>query len=269
MPKTRRERFTSFARDVAVDHAATLALAILGFAAGIFGIATGAMMGAMIDAVRGNRSVRKALLALLGDPGAPAPRNEPVRGIARGALLSASWMAKRGVTPDEALPELETAIGLADACGKAFLSYLSILAREGSVPGDPASFASAFAADASPRARHFLASAVYAVIRTGGSTLDLRSEAEAGALLRASGVGDDEVIEARAASFPGYDDPWIVLDLPRGASVPLVRSAFRAASKRFHPDGPAPDPARFIAAKKAMDAIVGSKAPHEPGQGRG
>ncbi|MBN1241953.1 MAG: DnaJ domain-containing protein [Spirochaetales bacterium] len=55
---------------------------------------------------------------------------------------------------------------------------------------------------------------------------------------------------------PGKDEAAALLGVPADAPARIVKQAFRAISKSSHPDGPTPDPERFMAARKAYETLV-------------
>jgi len=56
------------------------------------------------------------------------------------------------------------------------------------------------------------------------------------------------------------DSPYLVLGVHPEAMDVVVKGAFRALAREFHPDtGTKPDPARFQAAKEAYDKIIAER----------
>jgi hypothetical protein len=52
------------------------------------------------------------------------------------------------------------------------------------------------------------------------------------------------------------ENPYVVLGVPEGASQAVIKDAYRAAAKRFHPDSSdTPDAARFDAVTQAFDLL--------------
>jgi hypothetical protein len=58
-------------------------------------------------------------------------------------------------------------------------------------------------------------------------------------------------------------EPYGVLGLPRGSSLPAVRQAHRQLVRRLHPDAPAPAPERFRQVQAAYEALGGRGGRHE------
>lgn len=50
-------------------------------------------------------------------------------------------------------------------------------------------------------------------------------------------------------------DPYRVLGVLRGASVPQIKAAHRQLAKRFHPDGESADESRFLAVQEAYQLL--------------
>ncbi len=61
---------------------------------------------------------------------------------------------------------------------------------------------------------------------------------------------------ARDATAPERDESAALLGVPVDAPASAIKRAFRAISKESHPDGPTPDPERFMAARKAYETLL-------------
>ena len=63
---------------------------------------------------------------------------------------------------------------------------------------------------------------------------------------------------SRDAKVRERDASAAMLGVPVDAPPSAIKRAFRAISKESHPDGPTPDPERFMAARKAYETLLSS-----------
>lgn len=54
----------------------------------------------------------------------------------------------------------------------------------------------------------------------------------------------------------GSPDPYRTLGVPRGATLRQIKVAHRALAKRYHPDAPTADPAKFLLAQEAYQLLA-------------
>ncbi|HVM29882.1 MAG TPA: J domain-containing protein [Candidatus Limnocylindrales bacterium] len=56
--------------------------------------------------------------------------------------------------------------------------------------------------------------------------------------------------------MPRLSDPYRTLGVPRDATLPQIKAAHRALAKRYHPDAPTADQARFLSVQEAYQLLV-------------
>jgi hypothetical protein len=234
-------------------RACALAGALAGLLAGWFGLAAGLIIGFMLDVARLEARTRRLLSAYLGRPDAAEP-SAPLPGFAAAACL-----ALRGEWPG--IADLESKRALWGRLSAAALPPGARARREAERVADVASrcagadlpgLARLLATTDAPRARRLLADWAFAAAALGRGRLDAGTELKLRAALGDCGVGAQEMLAARLASFPGERDPWTVLGLAPGASRADAKRAYRRLSRLFHPDAsPDEDGERFRELREA------------------
>jgi hypothetical protein len=222
-------------------HVGAIAGAIVGILAGWFGLATGLIIGVMLDTARLEARARRLLSAFFERPeagsGAPA-----LTGVPPG-WAAAACLALRGDWP--LMPGLESRRALWARLSAAALPQTGRSRREAERVADVAArcvkpdlpkLARLLATADAPRARKLLADWAFAAAALGRGRLDPGLELRLRAVLGDCGVGAEDILAARLAFFPGERDPWTVLGLAPGASRAELKSAFRRLSRAFHPD---------------------------------
>ncbi|MEI6386130.1 MAG: J domain-containing protein [Spirochaetota bacterium] len=243
----------------------TLAGMALGLVSDLFGLAVGALIGFMLDGLR----AQWKQLRFLSDPRARSPLAE-VPGLALALAL--------GTLRSAALPALlrkRILLSAADAalgsCNRAspwthearpgeLLDLLAVELIERS-PTIAAGLQTRMAREASAEARSALASAAWAIEAEEKGSLTWEREEELRSWLVAAGCSEDETSAACSRSFPGWESPWSTLGLTHGATQEEIRHAFRAVSKRLHPDtGGGPDTETgFMRARAAYEELGGGR----------
>lgn len=93
---------------------------------------------------------------------------------------------------------------------------------------------------------------------------------------RAINIFGEELAKKAADFFAGPEEPelppnnpYVILGIHPDAMDVVVRAAYRALAKEYHPDtGSKPDPAKFQAATEAYNAIIAErKAPEAASKG--
>jgi len=215
---------------------------LIGLAGGLFGVVTGAIVGHMTDILLRQGRADRALVRYLENPG-PHDIEECAPGAAsfcalatllaleskerrrRGGLLGVESIGTAALAAETAaavfglsrefLPALESysrvAASMAPRLNRDLLAE-SLAARRAKA-GDGAA----------------LAAALSSLARGAGAEELAR---EAAAILDPAGAARSAALR----SLPREDDPWRILDLPKGASIDQVKASFRALAVRFHPD---------------------------------
>jgi DnaJ-domain-containing protein 1 len=268
-------RVAARAREFAKPRACAIGGAILGLAADWYGALAGLLIGTMLDEARAEAAARAAIAAFLRDPGLPFPP-EPAAGLSAAAALALGWPwpGEEAAGKDEALLwrlAEKNATG-ADAGRTSALrgrrrdlERILDMARRGARDAMPA-LARALATRGSAEARLLLADFAYARAARAGAGLEPDAEESIRAALADCGLAAAELSAARERAFPGYRDPWAVLGLARGASLREAKRAYRALSRKCHPDLRAGSEAAFREIHEAYEAIRAREAdpPREP-----
>jgi hypothetical protein len=226
-------------------HACAIAGVLAGLLAGWFGAAAGLVIGFMLDTARLESRTRRRICAFLVRPDGASPRGagttefpEAMPGYAAAVCL-ALWGDWPGLSDREARRALW------DRLSAAALPPRTRARREAERIADAAArcagadlpgLARRLATSDAPRARRLLADWAFAAAALGRGRLDAETELELRAGLGDCGVGAEDMLAARLASFPGERDPWTVLGLAPGAARADVKRAYRRLSRLFHPD---------------------------------
>jgi hypothetical protein len=205
----------------------------------------------MVDSARAER----LLHAYLRKPAGPRP-SEPLPGLTAAAVLAllSAWpgaaelrLAQEGGRRGwEARVEelLRTAAG-SIAAGRASTTKLpgtfrvprrlldaAASAEDADLPG----LARDLACRGGEEARLLLALFAYGLQRDRGPVLGHAADEGIRLLLADAGCGHEDIAEARSGFFPGYRDPYALLDLEPGADAEALRHAWRLKSLAVHPD---------------------------------
>ena len=229
--------------------------ALLGCAAGWYGAAAGFLLGVMVDSARRDRR----LLRHFRDPGTVAlegslPGMADVAALAflpswpgpSGAeerrqllLVSAREVLRREAAPAVPVRARDRASGtLQDILGKRHIAFLaeasSVAMAEVGLPFD--SLARDLALKGGPVALALLPAYAYGLCASAGTGLSHEAEAVIVSALADSGCPASLVAAARQRAFPGYQDPWELLGVPREAGLGEIKRAWRRMSRSYHPD---------------------------------
>lgn len=257
---------------------------VLGLAGGWYGVATGFLLGAMVDALRSAGRLRGYLKA----PDKVKPREEGLAGLwAAGALaIRANWPGgnadlafRRRLLDTHATDILSVVDGSESLIGRLSLRItLHSLRRAADAAFDEEVDLAGLARDLASRgceeARGLLADQAYALVAESRGISPGLAHAEAdgiAGILADSGCSAEAIRDARHRYFPAYFDPWEILGLEVGASPDLVRKAYRAQSRRLHPDTRSADrkAARAFSGADGDEAFLRVKEAYEYLRARG
>lgn len=231
---------------------ARILLCGLGCFGGVYGAAAGLLIGFMADEALSQRSYR----LFYRDPARAAAPAEAGSGLAAAAAvvcirLSPGTESIRHAIEDFCVELAGKSPGLPRGAARALPRCFAAAADEAEEKDLPV-FLRLVAQSGSGAARELLGRTVYEAERMQKGRLEREDERELCRLLADSGLSREEAASARAAVFPDYRDPWLVLGVERGAGRDAIKRAFRRLSREFHPD--------ILAARRAAQKAF-SKAP--------
>jgi hypothetical protein len=280
--RERAERLLPFLE----QRACTLGGALVGFLEGWFGLVSGLLIGAMLDAARLESRARSRITGFLEGPAvgegparASAPSFEPLPCYAAAACLAlrGEWPGPRDLASRRALWRSLSDRALAARGSSGLAVEVSRRQAERVVDvaahcarADLPGLARTLAMGEAPAARGLLADWAFALAALGGSALGASEELALRAALGDCGLGAAELLAARAKAFHGERDPWTVLGLAPGSPRAEVKRAYRRLSRAFHPDaligsGIAGDEGgeRFLAIRDAYSRLCAPSPPRD------
>jgi hypothetical protein len=227
---------------------------VIGLVGSWYGAAAGFLLGAMVDAARGSRRLRRyfhdpdarlpeegvpgmaAVAALAFSPAWPGPQVKEERRTIILRVAHAAFGSGAGFSGDA---PASAPAGLPGSMQGLFLerqmTHLveAALVEEG-LPFD--SLSRDLAMRGGPAAQALLAAYAYALPASQSRDLEHGAEAAILAALADSGCPAGTIAEARSRAFPDYHDPWELLGVGPDAGLDELKRAWRKKSRRYHPD---------------------------------